>query len=238
MLGQILQYIADPQHTFGQHTLDTLELCAVPVLLSILIGLPIGVVVAQRPLAAFLASNVSGLVRALPTFAVLMVMVLWLKRIGFVPSVIALTALGVPPILLNTIAGLRSIDPATTDAARGMGMTRLQLLTRIRIPLVLPVVAAGVRTSAVQIVATVPLAGLIGAGGYGDYINLGLSQEVHEIDLIVGAVAIALLALLVEGGFALLQRAVTPVGLRAPERLVAGESKARADPTAGQPLAA
>lgn len=227
LFAQIAAYIADPQHTFGQHTVDTLMLCITPIVLSIVIALPLGILVAPRPLAAFLASNISGLVRAIPTFAALVVMVLVLKRIGFVPSVIALTALGVPPILLNTIAGLRGVDPASVDAARGMGMTPLQVLMRIQIPLVLPVVAAGVRTSAVQIVATVPLAGLIGGGGYGDYINAGLAQEVHQIDLVVGALAVALLALLTEGIFASVQRLVTPAGLR-----VASEVTPAAEQTA------
>ena len=226
IFAQIATYIADPQHTFWQHTVDTLTLCIVPIVLSFLIALPLGIIVAPRPLAAFLAANVSGLVRAIPTFAALVVMVLLLKRIGFVPSVIALTALGVPPILLNTIAGLRGVDPASVDAARGMGMTPLQVLTRIQIPLVLPVVAAGVRTSAVQIVATVPLAGLIGGGGYGDYINAGLGQEVHQIDLLVGAVCVALLALITEGLFAAIQQLVTPAGLRVADQGSSGEEQA------------
>ncbi|HEX8036384.1 MAG TPA: ABC transporter permease subunit [Ktedonobacterales bacterium] len=219
IFAQMAEYIADPQHAFGQHTVDTLTLCIVPIVLSFVIALPLGILVAPRPLAAFLAANLSGLMRAVPTLAALVIIVLLLNRIGFIPSVIALTALGIPPILLNTIAGLRGVDPASIDAARGMGMTRLQILTRIEIPLVLPVVAAGVRTSAVQIVATVPLAGLIGGGGYGEYINAGLGQEVHQIDLLVGAVAIALLALLTEAIFATVQRMVTPAGLRVAEQL-------------------
>lgn len=214
-MGELIQYITDPANTFADHTRDTIVLCLVPIVLSLLIALPLGVLVARRPIAAFLATNVSGLVRAVPTFAVLMVMLLLLKQIGFTPSVIALTALGVPPILLNMIAGLRGIDPAAIDAARGMGMTRLQVLARVELPLVLPVAAAGVRNAAVQIVATVPLAALIGGGGYGEYILLGLSNEVHDIDLFVGALSVALLALLTEAIFAAVQRAVTPAGLRA-----------------------
>lgn len=217
---EIASFIADPQQEFWRHTVETLLLCIVPILLSIVIAIPLGILVAPRPFAAFLASNLSGLMRAIPTVAALVIMVLLLKRIGFVPSVIALTALGVPPILLNTIAGLRGVDPASVDAARGMGMTSFQVLARIQIPLMLPVVAAGVRSAAVQIVATVPLASLIGGGGYGDYILIGLAQEVHQIDLLVGALAVALLALLTEGFFAIVQRLVTPAGLRVAEQLV------------------
>ncbi len=239
ILPQIAAFIADPQHAFWQRTGETLVLCIVPILLSIAIALPLGILVASRPVAAFLAANLSGLMRAIPTLAALVIMVLVLQRIGFIPSVIALTALGVPPILLNTIAGLNGVDPAAIDAARGMGMTPLQVLTRIQIPLVLPVVAAGVRTSAVQIVATVPLASLIGGGGYGDYITAGLGQEVHLIDLIVGAVFVALLALLTEAFFAGVQRLVTPAGLRVTDRLASdADQAAQASAPGKQSLAA
>ncbi|HKV86352.1 MAG TPA: ABC transporter permease subunit, partial [Ktedonobacterales bacterium] len=139
--------------------------------------------------------------------------------VGFTPTVVALTALGVPPILLNTVEGLRGIDPAIVDAGRGMGMTPTQILGRIQLPLVLPVLAAGTRTALVQIVATVPLGALIGADGYGSYITLGLGSEAHHSDLVIGALAIALLALLAEVGMAALQRAVTPAGLRADKEL-------------------
>ncbi len=236
---QVAAFIADPQHTFWQHTVDTLTLCIVPILLSIVIAVPLGILVAPRPVAAFLVANLSGLMRAIPTVAALVIMVLLLQRIGFIPSVIALTALGVPPILLNTIAGLNGVDPAAIDAARGMGMTPFQILTRIEIPLVLPVVAAGVRTSAVQIVATVPLAGLIGGGGYGDYIIAGLGQEVHQVDLIVGAVFVALFALLTEVFFAGVQRLVTPAGLRVTDRLASdADQAARTSAPGKQSLAA
>lgn len=237
MLAQALQFIADPQNAFGEHTADYLKLCFIPIALAILISIPLGVLVAQSPLLAFLASNVSGLARAIPTLAFLFIVVPYLG-IGFTPCVIALTLLGIPPILLNTVAGLRGVDPAAVEAARGMGMTRGQLLARIRIPLALPVVAAGVRTAAVQIVATAPLAALIGGGGYGEYILEGISL-VQTVPLLVGAVGVALLALIVEGGLAAAQRALTPAGLR----VRSGEDGAtRAEgptgPAVGEPVAA
>ena len=215
-ISQMLQFIRDPTNTFGQHTIDTLKLSIVPAILALLIGLPLGVLVARRPVVAFIAANITGFTRAVPTLAMLAIMVLYFKQIGFLPSVVALTALGIPPILLNTIAGLRGVDPAAIEAGRGMGMTSTQVLTRIQIPLVLPVIAAGVRTASVQIIATVPIAALIGAGGYGDYILAGVSL-LNIPQLLVGAVGIALLALLAEFALAALQRAVTPAGLRATE---------------------
>ncbi|HEU5442154.1 MAG TPA: ABC transporter permease [Ktedonobacterales bacterium] len=221
MLGQALQFIADPHNKFGQELLITLEMCAIPIVLSLLIAIPLGIAVAQQPVAAFLATNTSGLARAIPTIAFLAAAIPILG-IGFRPSVLALTLLGIPPILLNTIAGLRGIDPATLDAGRGMGMTRRQILTGIEIPLVLPVVAAGVRSAAVQIVATSTLAALVGGGGLGDYVVAGIALgDAGALRLFVGAVSIAVLALLVEVALAYVQRRVTPMGLRSGAELAA-----------------
>jgi osmoprotectant transport system permease protein len=234
-IRQMLQFIADPQNTFGQHTADTLKLSLFSIALAFIIALPLAVLVAQHPIAAFIASNLSGLVRAVPTLAVLALMIIYFKQIGFTPSLVALTAIGIPPILLNAIAGLRGVDPAVIDAAKGVGMTPLQVLLRIRIPLVLPVVAAGVRNSAVQIVATVPLAALVGGGGYGDYIVAGIN--VLDIpQALVGAVCIALLALAFELGLALVQRIVTPAGIRVSEQSAIGPSTVSV--AGGQALAA
>jgi len=213
MLQQILQFIADPQNSFRSETVATLELSFIPVIAAIVIACPLGILVAQRPLPAFLAANTSGLVRAIPTLAILAAALPYLGT-GFVPSAIALTVLGIPPILLNTVAGTRSIDPAVIDAARGMGMTGWQLLVRVRLPLILPVMAAGVRTAAVQIVATVPLAALIGGGGYGDYILQGVNL-LSMPPLIVGSAGIAILAVGVELGLAAIQRFAGPRYLRA-----------------------
>lgn len=236
MFQQVIQFISDPRYQFAQETVTTLQLSIVPILLAIAISIPVGILVAQRPIAAFLAANLSGLARAIPTLAFLAIALPYLGT-GFKPSVVALTALGIPPILLNTIAGLRSLDPAIVDAGRGMGMTSWQVLSRIQIPLVLPVVAAGVRTSAVQIVATVPLAALIGGQGYGDYITLGLSGEAHNTELILGAIAIALLALLVELLMAAAQRAATPMGLRVATPSDTGQEEQGAAPTSQVPVA-
>jgi osmoprotectant transport system permease protein len=212
IIQQMFHFIQDPQKTFATHTTDFLWLCFVSIALAVVIGIPLGIVVAQRPALALAATNLSGLARAIPTLALLAIM-LPLLGIGFRPSAVALTLLGIPPILLNTIAGLRGIDPAAVEAGRGMGMTAGQILWRVRIPLVLPVVAAGVRTSAVQIVATAPVAGLFGGGGYGDYIAQGL-LVFDPVALLVGSGCVAVLALLVEAGLAAVQRAVTPMGLR------------------------
>ncbi len=223
-MNNLLQFIADPSNDYLGHTLDYMKLCVIAIVLAIVIAVPLGVAVVRSPLASFLAVNISGLVRAIPVLAFLATVWPYLG-FGFKPALVALTILGIPPILLNTYTGIRGIDPATIDAARGMGMTTWQIITRIQTPLVLPIIAAGVRTSAVQIVATATLAAIIGAGGYGEYIYLGL-REFDNTQLLAGAVPVAVLALLVELSLSWLQRALTPAGLRV--ETVAGATKAPA----------
>jgi osmoprotectant transport system permease protein len=233
-IGQMLDFIRDPERNFGDETRATLALCIVPTLLAIVIGVVVGVLVAPTRIGALLATLTSGIARAIPTLVFLAV-VLPVFGTGFVGSVAALTALGIAPILLNTVAGLRGVDPAMIDAAQGMGMTYSQVLFRVRIPLVLPVVMAGIRTSAVQIVATTPLAGLFAAGGYGDYILAGISL-LNYVALYVGTICIIILALVTEFGLAAAQRAVTPAGVRLDGTMQ--PEGARLDAPAEEPVAA
>jgi osmoprotectant transport system permease protein len=217
---QYIDYIRDPANDYLGHTIQYFQLCGVAIAAAIVIGVVLGVLVSRNPFAAFIAVNLSGLVRAIPIIAVLLLFVYVLPQnisIGFVPSIIALILLGIPPILLNTYTGIRIIDPATIDAAKGMGMTTWQIATRIQAPLVTPLVAAGIRTSAVQIVATATLAAYIGAGGYGDYIVDALNVG-NNTELIVGAASVAILAILIEVFMSWLQRAVTPEGLKVQEQ--------------------
>lgn len=240
LLQQMLNFIADPQNDFATRTVVTLEYTFIPIALCVLIAIPLGVLVAPSPVAAFLAANVSGAARAIPTLAFLAAAIP-LLGIGFTPTVVALTVMGIPPILLNTVAGMRGVDPAAIEAGRGMGMTRWQVLTRVQMPLVLPVIAAGVRTSGVQIAATTPLAGLIGGGGYGDYIETGLlfSLPAGLPPLLIGSIGVALLALLTEISLGTVQRAVTPAGLRVREQAAAPEMETIGPEDAGgQPAAA
>lgn len=213
MLSGLLQFVATPANRYLEHSLSYIDLCAGSIVVAIAIGVALGVAVARRPVLAFAAVNLSGLMRAIPVIVFLTLALPYLG-IGFTPSLVALSVLGIPPILLNTYTGIRGIDPVIVDAARGIGMTQSQIVRRIQAPLVLPVIAAGVRTSAVQIVATATLAAIIGAGGYGEYILAGLYQ-VDVVQILAGAVPVAALALMVELGLGWVQRLVTPAGLRA-----------------------
>lgn len=215
-MDSLISFILDPHNDFWGQTLVYLELCGLAILLAILFGVVLGIVVSRSAVLGFIAVNVSGLMRAIPIIAFLLAALPYLG-LGFVPSLVALVVLGIPPILLNTYTGVRGIEAATIDAARGMGMTRWQIITRIQTPLILPIVAAGVRTSAVQIVATATLAAFIGAGGYGVFIVDGL-YRLDNVEILAGAIPIAILALLIEGIMGWLQFVLTPAGLRVQEQ--------------------
>jgi osmoprotectant transport system permease protein len=213
---EYIKFILDPANDFLGHTIDYLKICGFSIFVAIIIGVTLGALVSRNAFLAFLALNASGLLRAIPIIAVLILFVP-IFGIGLLPAVIALIVIGIPPILLNTYTGIRGIDPAMIEAAKGMGMTTMQIATQIQAPLVTPLVAAGIRTSAVQIIATATLAAFIGAGGYGDYIVDGFNVF-NNTELIVGAVSVAILAMLVEVFMSWLQRAVTPEGLKVQEQ--------------------
>src|SRR3989440_957198 len=219
---QYINFIQDPSNDYLGETIAYLKLCGFSIAAAIIIGVLLGALVSRNAIAAFLAVNLSGLIRAIPIIAIFLTFVPTLV-IGFKPAIIALIILGIPPILLNTYTGIRGVDPAMIDAAKGMGMTTLQIATRIQAPLVTPLVAAGIRTSAVQIIATATLGGFIAAGGYGDYIvdaiNVGNNTE-----LIVGAVSVAILAIFVEVFMSWLQSALTPQGLKVQEQVATAKA--------------
>ena len=213
---QYLNFILNPRNDYLGHTITYLQICGFSIVLAIVIGVVLGAAVSRNALLAFIAVNLSGLMRAIPIIAVLIAFVPFFG-IGFTPTVIALVVLGIPPILLNTYTGIRGVDPAMIEAAKGMGMTTWQIATRIQAPIVTPLIAAGIRTSAVQIIATATLAAFIGAGGFGDYIVDGLNVF-NYTELIVGAISVAILAMLVEVFMGWLQRALTPEGLKVQEQ--------------------
>lgn len=166
-----------------------------------------------------LAINISNVGRAVPTFAVLVLLTIGpLGRHGDLPVIVALVLFAVPPLLTNAYVGVSEADRDVVGAARGLGMSGWQLLTRVELPLAFPLIMTGVRTAAVQIVATATLAALPGGGGLGRVITAGFANY-RTAQVVAGAVLVALLALAVEGALALLQRALDPArGRRASDR--------------------
>lgn len=182
------------------------------VLAALVIALPIGLVLGHLGKGGVLAVNISNVGRAVPSFAILVIGV-QLFGIGAKPAFLALLALGVPPVMTNTYVGMTEVDGEMVEAARGMGMTGRQVMLRVELPVALPLIMAGVRTSAVNVVATASLAALVAWGGLGRYIVDGLAQQ-NKPMLFVGAVLVALLSVLTELGLALLQKAIVSPGLR------------------------
>ena len=204
-----LQYIAGNSTRFVQAVQTHVTLSLLALLIAAIVCLPLGVWTSRSPTTATVALGVVNTLRVLPSLAILLLALPYLG-LGFRPALVALTLLACPPLLINTDAGFRNVAPAVVEAAYGMGMSRDQVLWQIQLPLALPVIVAGFRTAAVEVVASATLATFIGSGGLGDFISAGLALNDTRL-LLVGAVPVALLALLAE---ALL--GVTERRLRAP----------------------
>lgn len=174
------------------------------LIVAIAIGIPLAATLVARPLPRQLAFSVIGVLRVVPSLAVLTLALPYLG-LGFRPALLALVVLAIPPIAINTDIGLRSVPPALTEAARGMGMTPTQIRRRIEWPLAFPVVLSGIRTAAVEVVASATLASFIGGGGLGDYIIDGLSTS-DTGEVLGGAAAVAGLALIVDAALGAVAR--------------------------------
>jgi osmoprotectant transport system permease protein len=148
--------------------------------------------------------NLFSALRLLPSLVILFLALPYLG-LGFWPSLVALTVLACPPILINTFAGIQGVDPAVRESAAGVGMSNRQVLWRIELPLAFPVIMAGIRIAAVEVIASATLAAFIAGGGLGEYITRGFALNETRI-MLVGAVAVALLALGVDASFAAVQK--------------------------------
>jgi osmoprotectant transport system permease protein len=194
-------------HRLSEHVV----LSASAVAIALVLALPIGLVLGHLGRGGFLAVNVSNIGRAVPSFAILVIAQQMTRDIGTKPALIALVALAVPPIVTNTYVGMRAVDEDVVESARGMGMTGRQILTRVEAPLAMPVIMAGIRTAAVQVVATATLAALIAGGGLGRFIIDGFAQQ-DNVMAFGGALLVALLAVVTELTLGFVQRRVTPGG--------------------------
>lgn len=216
-IGEVLQWFLDGSHWQGDFGIpnrlfEHVSMSVESLAAAALIALPIGVALGHIGRGGNLAINVSNVGRAVPSFALLVIAV-QLVGIGFWPAFIALVALGVPPIVTNSYIGMREVDADVREAARGMGMRERAILWRVELPIASPLIMAGVRTSAVNIVATATLAALVAWGGLGRFIVDGLAQR-DTVQLFSGALLVALLSIAVELSLTALQRITTPIGLR------------------------
>jgi osmoprotectant transport system permease protein len=217
LLQATLQWLADPAHWQGIDGIPTrlgehVHLSVESVAIGAVIALPVGIVLGHYGRFGNLAINISNLGRAVPSFGIL-VIAFEVFGLGDLPIVIALTALAVPPMVTNTYVAMREVDPDIKDAARGMGYRELAQVLRVELPLAVPLIMAGIRTSAVQVVATATLAALVAGGGLGRYIVDGLARSDNPRTL-AGALLVAALALATELSLAGLQQVMVPRGIR------------------------
>ena len=224
-IGQVVQWFLDGAHWQGDggiphRTLEHLAMSGVSLLVAALIALPIGIAIGHFGKGGNLAINISNIGRAIPSFALLVLaaqlfgIAAAAQIVGFgaVPAFVALVALAVPPMVTNSYVGMREVDPDVREAARGMGMRERAVLLRVELPIALPLIMAGIRTSAVNVVATATLAAVVGWGGLGRFIVDGLALQEYD-QLMAGALLVALLAIVTEVSFGALERATVPPGM-------------------------
>lgn len=210
MLGDFFEQLQRPEWTAALYR--HVELSALAVLVGILVAIPLAVAVSRSPRIALGAINFTNLGRSIPDIALLAFFLIFLG-IGYWTAEVALILLSIPPILINTVTGLNQVDERVIDSARGMGLSGRQILTGVRLPLAAPVIFAGIRTSAVQVVAGATLATFVGGGGLGDFIVEGFAGF-NYATMFAGAVPVAVLAVITEFVFGGLERVSTPKGLR------------------------
>src|SRR3954463_10317698 len=205
------QFMGDNTHLLWTKVVEHIELSAAAIALAIVIAIPLGVVLGHLHRGSFIAINVSNVGRALPSLAIISIG-LGVLGIGFVNVMVAMIVLAVPPMLTNAYVAVDGVDRDAVEAARAAGMSPGQVLRQVEMPLAVPLMFAGIRTGAVYVVATATLAAIAGGGGLGDIIanqaNYGLPG------VLAGAILVTALAFAADGGLALVQRAVTPRGLR------------------------
>ena len=234
-LAAVIERLADPSNWLGRDGVLTrvgehLVLSGAAVAVASVIALPAGLVTGHTGRGGFAVTSAANVGRAVPSIAILSLALIFTIRLlglGFGPTLIALVFLAVPPILANAHIGIREVDPELVEAARGLGMRESQILARVELPIALPVIIAGLRTASVQVIATATLGALVASGGLGRYLVDGIATQ-DEVEIFLGAFLVALLALLADLAFGMVERRTrTRRGVR-PGRVVPGEEPASA----------
>ncbi len=233
-MSEIIAFFTDPAHWTGEtgipsRLFEHLVISGLAILVATLVGLPLGLYIGHTGRGANLAINLANIGRAVPSYAIL-VMILPVTLalapvlgysptmgLNFLPILIAMTLLAIPPILVNGYAGLRSVDRELIEAGRGMGLRESQILRGIELPLASTVIIGGFRTATLSVIATATIGAILAGGGLGRFIFDGLNQGVGgRASIYAGAILVTILALGVDLLLAILQRRLTPVGLRKP----------------------
>ena len=216
VVNEVIAWLTDPAQWSGPdgipvRTLQHLWYSLLATVIAGAIALPIGVFIGHTGRGAVFAINLTNLGRAIPSLGII-ILVFILVGFGIVPVLVALIALAVPPIVTNSYIGVRSVDRDVREAAEGMGMRGRQVLWEVELPVAMPLIMAGIRTSAVQVVATATLAAFVGLGGLGRYLIDGLSQR-DLAQVVGGAILVAVLSLLTELVLGRVQTLVVSEGL-------------------------
>jgi osmoprotectant transport system permease protein len=214
---ETIQFIFANLGVIGNLAVQHISIVAVAVGLAILTGVPIGIAITQNKRAADMVLYVASIIVTIPSIALFGLMIPVLSTIGhgigWLPAVIAILLYSQLPIIRNTYTAITNVEPALRESARGMGMTAFQRLWRVEIPIAVPVIMAGVRTAVVMNIGVAAIAAYIGAGGLGVLISRGISQS-DPRQLIAGALAVSLLAIAADYSLLMLQKRLTPAGLK------------------------
>lgn len=215
---ETIEFIIGNISVIAKRTLEHVSMVGLAVSIAIVTGVSIGILIAQNKHLADRVLYVAAAIMTIPSIALfgILIPILGLigHGIGYVPAVVALVLYAQLPIIRNTYTAIMNVDPALREAARGMGMTTFQRLREVELPIALPVIINGVRNAIILNIAVAAIATYIGAGGLGTFISRGISQtDIRQ--LLTGALAVSLLAIVVDCALLALQRALTSPGLRA-----------------------
>lgn len=229
-LGDLLAWFTDPENWAGpagipNRVWEHVQISVVATVAAAVVALPAGLWLGHHKRGGFVAVAAVNIGRAVPSFAIMALFLPISIRLGlglgFWPTLLALFALAVPPIFTNTYTGVRDVDPALVEAGRGMGMTDAEVLRKIEAPLASPVILAALRVSAVQVVATAPLAALVAWGGLGRYIVDGFAVQ-DNVRVLAGGILVAALSVATEVVLGSVEKRVVPKGLTTTEDVVTG----------------
>ncbi len=201
-------YITENSSDFWHAVTVHLLLSFIALAIGVITCVPLGIYLAKKNRGSIIILNAINIGRIIPSLAVLALAMPYVG-IGFLPSLIALTLLVCPPILINTVTAFKELDKSVIEAAYGMGMDKGRVLRKVEIPLALPVIITGIKTAAVEVIASAALAAFIGGGGLGEFILNGIALAQSSL-LLVGAIPIAILALLAEVIFDRIEKWTTP----------------------------
>ena len=218
VLSDALAWLTSAENYSGPSGISTrmlehVQISVQPLVLAALVAIPVGMWIGHRRRFEFLVISIGNLGRALPSFGILAIFFIftfsWPGDLGYWAIFFAMFFLAIPPILTNTYVGIKGVDPDTVEAARGMGLREREVLLALELPLAAPLIVAGMRTAAVQVVATATLGAVTSWGGLGRFIVDGFAVQ-DNVQILAGAILVALLAIVTEVVFGRLQRALAP----------------------------